>query len=301
MAPRITVAGGANTDIFGVPEGRYLPGDSNPGHVRVSAGGVGRNIAENLSRLGAAVGLVTAFGGGEDTDELAAGCVAAGIDISHSIRVPEVPGSRYLAVLDDAGGLAAAVSDMRALQRLTAFALDPGAFAGADAIVLDTNLDAAALLRATELADGAPVVLDPVSVAKSEHARPVLDRLAALKANLAEATALSGGVDARGAADRLLRAGVERVFITLGPQGVWCASSSEAFHTPALPAGIVNVTGAGDAFTAGVAWGVATGMSLREIAQFGAALSAIALESERTVSKNVSLDAVRERIEEALR
>src|SRR5574340_1053956 len=100
-SPRITVVGGANTDLVGVPEGRFIPGDSNPGHGRVSAGS-GRDPA--------------------------ADCEALGIDISASVRLDDLPGPRYLAVLDDRGGLAAAVSDMRALGSLTAAALSPHSF-----------------------------------------------------------------------------------------------------------------------------------------------------------------------------
>jgi sugar/nucleoside kinase (ribokinase family) len=50
----------------------------------------------------------------------------------------------------------------------------------------------------------------------------------------------------------------------------------------------VNVTGAGDAFSAGVAWGAATGMTLRETAEFSRELSAVTLASERAVSERIA-------------
>ena len=49
---KIAVVGGANMDIGGFPSAALVPGDSNPGQVRMSVGGVGRNIAENAARLG---------------------------------------------------------------------------------------------------------------------------------------------------------------------------------------------------------------------------------------------------------
>jgi len=296
--PRITVVGGANTDIVGIPDGRFAFRDSIPGHVRVSPGGVGRNIAENLARLGAEVRLVTAFGDDPQAELLAAECEAVGIDTSFSIWPAGLPGSRYLAVLDASGDLAAAVNDMRALESLTPAVLDAAAFAGADAIVLDTNLQASTIQRAAELAGGIPLVLDPVSTPKALAARPVLGRLAAIKPNLREAEELSGAAGAQGAAERLVGLGVRHVFITMGSEGVWCASAEEeAFLLPAPPTTVCNVTGAGDAFTAGVAWGVATGMSVRKTAAWAAALSAIALESERTVSEAVTFESVSARSE----
>jgi len=295
--PTITVVGGANTDIVGLPAGRYAARDSNPGHVRVSPGGVGRNIAENLARIGADVRLVTAFGSDLEARMLDRACRALGIDTRFSITTERYPGSRYLAVLDGAGDLAAAVSDMRALEALTPEALDPAVFAGADVVVLDTNLRGSTIARAAELADGAALVLDPVSTAKAPLARPVLGRLAALKANLREAEELSGAAGAAGAASRLLEMGVARVFVTMGPDGAWCADAHGAFGIPAPATDVVNVTGAGDAFAAGVAWGLATGADLHGIARVASTLSALALESECTVSDRLTSAALFARME----
>lgn len=297
MGPRITVIGGANLDIVGIPTGRFVPGDSNPGHVRHSPGGVARNVAENLARLGAEVRLVTAFGEDEVTEWLIAECEAAGIDTSLSVRAEGVPGSRYLAVLDGSGDLAAAVNDMRALGALTPDALDQSAFTDADAVVLDTNVHGSTIARVAKLSGTTPLLLDPVSTAKAKAAQPILGTLSVLKANLMEAEELSGAVGAEGAATRLLEAGVQHVVITMGANGVLCASRDETFRLPAPQADVVNVTGAGDAFTAGVAWGVASGMTFRNIAEWASALSAITLECERTVCETITASAVRARME----
>lgn len=296
-APLITVVGGANTDIVGIPDGRFVPRDSNPGHVRSSAGGVARNIAENLARLGAEVRLVTSFGDDDSARWLRSVCEDVGMDLSYSVTAHGVPGSRYLAVLDAAGDLAAAVNDMRALQALVPEALDPAAFAGADAVVLDTNLCASTIARAVQLAGSAPVVLDPVSTPKARLAEPVLGSLAAIKANLREAEELSGAAGAEGSARRLLERGVGAVFVSMGADGVWCAAGAESFGLPPLPADVRNVTGAGDALTAGISWGIATGMPLAETARWALGLSAITLESERTVSETTSAEALRARLE----
>lgn len=297
VRPRITVVGGANTDVMGIPEAPFAFRDSIPGHVRVSAGGVGRNVAENLARLGARVRLVTAFGDDADGEQLAVACESAGIDTSFSIRAAGIPGSRYLAILDSTGDLAAAVNDMRALAALGPDSLDPEAFLEADAVVLDTNLPRSTIVRAAELAAAAPLVLDPVSAPKAPVALPVLGRLAALKPNLREAEELSGQTGPEASARRLVEMGVARVFITLGSRGAYCASADEAFALSAPSAIVANATGAGDAFTAGVAWGAATGMTLRETAEWAMALSAITLESESTVSERISAEALSARME----
>ena len=61
-APYAVVVGGVNMDIGGVSAGPLVPADSNPGAVRMSLGGVGRNIAHNMALLGVDTRLLTAFG-----------------------------------------------------------------------------------------------------------------------------------------------------------------------------------------------------------------------------------------------
>jgi len=297
MTVRVTVVGGANTDIIGFPEGGYLPRDSNPGHVRMSAGGVGRNVAEDLVRLGVGVRLVTAFGDDEAGAALRQQCEALDIDTGFSVLAADTPASRYLAILDSEGDLAAAVNDMRALDALVPGALDPAAFAQADAVVVDTNVPAQTVERVAVLAHAAPLVLDPVSVPKAPRAVPILGRLRAVKANLREAERLAGVVGIEAAIGRLLDAGVGWVFVTRGPDGVRCASADEELSLRAPRVMVANATGAGDAFTAGIAYSLAAGLALREAAVFASALAAITLESERAVNPGLSLDSVRARME----
>ena len=58
----VTVIGGSNMDIQGFPNNPLVMKDSNPGKVDISMGGVGRNIAENLSRLDVNTKLISAMG-----------------------------------------------------------------------------------------------------------------------------------------------------------------------------------------------------------------------------------------------
>ena len=97
------MVGGANLDVFGFSDARFIPQDSNPGRIEESPGGVARNIAENLARLGIETHLITAFGSDASGLRLAEECRRDGILADASLSVEHVPGSRYLAVLDDDG------------------------------------------------------------------------------------------------------------------------------------------------------------------------------------------------------
>ena len=85
----IAVVGAANVDIGGFPDGRAMAGDSNPGRVRTSMGGVGRNIACNAARLGLQTELVTALGGDSSAGLIRADCARAGVGLSHALCFPE--------------------------------------------------------------------------------------------------------------------------------------------------------------------------------------------------------------------
>lgn len=294
-ARRVVVVGGANTDIVGRPDAPLVSRDSNPGHVRVSAGGVGRNVAENLARLGIWVELVTALGSDANAAFLAEECARDGISLEHSLRV-DVPGSVYLAILDSSGDMTLAISDMRALDELTPDALSgrAPAFAGVDTVVADANLPADALAWLSEHV-AAPLVVDTVSVAKAGRVKPLIPRLAALRCNAAEAGALLGReIEGHGpgalakAASELRARGAGRVFLTAGARGTWFAGPEGDGSVPGPGVEVMNATGAGDAFTAGVVFGMLEDLGTRTAAGCGSALAALTLASPRTVSPAVS-------------
>ena len=118
-SPYVTVVGGMNMDIGGWPGEELVAQDSNPGRVRMSPGGVGRNIAHNMSLMGLDVRLLTAFGDDVYAQKLAAVCGELGIDISQSPVIPGGHTSTYLFINDQQGDMQLAVSDMDIYRNLT--------------------------------------------------------------------------------------------------------------------------------------------------------------------------------------
>ena len=300
---RCAVVGAANIDIGGFPAGRLSIQDSTPGRVRLSAGGVGRNIACNLARLGVETRLVAPLGDDAFAEIVRGDCARAGVDTSLCLSFAGEASSSYLFIADAGGDMQLAVNDMAVCDRLTPEAMAPrlDALNEMDAVVLDANLPAETLAFLAENLR-VPLVADAVSTAKAPRLAAALPRLAALKPNAIEAETLTGepvhGPDsAARAARRLIELGVERAFITLGERGVCCADRSETLFIPGGAVRLVNATGAGDAFTAALTWGVVRGLSLRDCAVAGLAAAAIAVESMETVSPEVSAENVEKRME----
>ena len=250
-SPYVTVVGGMNMDIGGWPSEELVAQDSNPGRVRMSPGGVGRNIAHNMSLMGLDVRLLTAFGDDVYAQKLAAVCGELGIDISQSPVIPGGHTSTYLFINDQQGDMQLAVSDMDIYRNLTPRVLAgrKQLLEGSQVVVIDTNLPAESIAW---LADNchAPIFADPVSTVKAEKLRPVLGKLHTLKPNRLEAELLSGvpitDTDSlHRAAQTLLETGLHRVFISLGADGVYAADQSGSVTLPAPKAEMVSTTPTG--------------------------------------------------------
>ncbi len=298
-SPYVTVVGGMNMDIGGRPYKKLVAKDSNPGAVRMSPGGVGRNIAHNMSLLGLDVRLVTAFGDDVYAQKLAAVCGELGIDISQSPVIPGGHTSTYLFVNDESGDMQLAVSDMDIYDHLTPQVLQSRRqlLDGSQVVVLDTNLPAETVAWVAKNCR-APIFADPVSTAKAEKLRPVLGRLHTLKPNRIEAELLSGvaisdDASLRRAADALLETGLHRVFISLGADGVFAADrSGQVLHLPAPEGNIVSTTGCGDSFMAALAWAYLQGSDLERSARAGLAASTITMASADTINPAMSEEAL---------
>lgn len=299
----VVVVGGVNVDIGGRSDAPLTAQDSNPGHVNMTLGGVGRNIAHNLSLMGTDVRLLTAYGDDLNGERVAASCSSLGIDLSHALRVREGTTSTYLYLTGPDGEMALAVSDMSICDRITPAYLSANLslLQNAQVVVADTNIPAESLAYLAENCT-APLFIDPVSTRKAEKLRPILSKIHTLKPNRLEAELLSGvpirtPEDVKTAADRLLSLGVHRLFISLGGDGVYAAMDGESVRLPNLPGEPVNTTGCGDAFMAALVWAYLSGMDLKSTALAGLAAGSIAMESPETINPRMSAAALHARMD----
>jgi len=289
----VTVVGGANTDICGRPEKALIRHDSAPGRVSVRHGGVGRNIACDLARLGLRTRLVTALGDDGFGASVREGCLSCGVDMSLAHTIRGVRSSVYLYLSDGNGEMDAAVSDMEITDALTPERLRAQLeeINASDAVVLDGNLPEETIAFLCEHVR-VPIFADPVSTAKAPRFIPVLGRLAAIKPNLMEARALTGRESAEDCAAALLKAGVGSVFLSLGAEGILAAAGDERVLLPCERTGIVSATGAGDAATAAVVWAMTQGLDLASAARAALRAGALTVASEEASPPQLSASAL---------
>ena len=293
MSDYVTVIGGVNMDISAALTAPFVPADSVPGQVTLGCGGVARNIAHNLRLMGHQVKFVSAFGGETFGEMCWRECEAIGLDLSLSERCEGMRNGLYLCVNDQTGDMIAAVADTDIIARITpeflAARIDD---INRSAIVIaDTNISTDALQYLIDHCT-APLMVDTVSTAKATRIIKALQqssspRLHALKLNLIEAQTVTRCDTAKAAADHLAALGVQQVYITMGSDGVYCSDGSLHQQFKAIPTRVINTTGAGDAFIAGVAHAQMLETSFPECTLTGMKAAHATLLSLQTVNPNV--------------
>jgi pseudouridine kinase len=295
--PRVIVIGGANVDIKGRSGNSFVGGTSNPGEVTVSPGGVARNIAESLARLGIKVSLITALGNDANGALLRQSCDATGVDLAMAITARASTGS-YLVILDQRGELVSAINDMRAIDALAPdhLAAHAAAFAEADMLIADCNLSEACLEWLCQFSGqrGVRLLIEPVSVPKVKKLlsikRPA--PVFAITPNASQLAALAGEDGAAGVV-KLHSMGFSNVVLHRGSAGAVASDGSRVVEiAPIAVDTIADVTGAGDAAVAGLVCGLLDGRSLAESAQLGQCAAAIKLSSPQSVASGLSRDSL---------
>jgi pseudouridine kinase len=309
-APGFSVAciGGINLDRKVHSLIPLRPGTSNPVTSTETSGGVARNVAEGLVRLGVPAALFSIVGNDSTGQILVRELADLGVDVA-GVRVSDRhPTSRYTAVLGPGGSLAFGLSEMAITEELgPAWCAEIApALAGHSHWLLDANLSAQALeilLRGE--ARQALVAVDPVSTAKASRLLPVLDVIDLVFPDREEASVLSGmATETSGqipaAARRIRSRGVGTVVISLGEEGIYVEEPLGGRFLPPIPTqNMVEVTGAGDALITGFLYGLFKGGSSHPAInplRHALAAASLALESHRTVPEHLSPERLAERM-----
>ena len=296
----VAVIGAVNVDIGGRSFAPLRARDSNPGSVTMSLGGVGRNIAHNLVKLGVPVEMLTVLGSDRWAGIIEECCRERGIGLGMALRAFGERTSSYLYISDPEGDMELAVCDTDIARYVTPEVIcrNLDTLNSAACVVFDGNLTPEAIEYIARNVT-APLFADPVSAAKSEKLRPVLGKIGTIKPNLIEARALTGGDSAIDCAERFRALGVRSAYISDGANGMTVLSEGEIFTVPAYSCRLVNATGGGDAAMAALIKSCLDGRSPLESAKYALAAGSIAVESEETINPAISDELINKRIMEA--
>jgi len=297
----VLVVGGAGVDIVGRITGELRIGESNPAQIRTSFGGVARNVAENLARLGQEVILITAIGEDQTGQDLLDQAISAGIDVSAVLRSPEHPTGTYLAVVKPKGIMQFGFDDMRVISALTPDHIRQREklFKQASVLFVDANLLKDTLRTVISLARKArlPVCADPTAASLALRLKPYLARLKLITPNSTEAAILwgepfegSNRQQAIEAAKYLVGQGVDLALITLAEFGVCYATSETSGYIPAIRTEILDPTGAGDALAATVLFALLNEIPIDDAIRLGMTAASLTLRYKGSVVPDLSIE-----------
>lgn len=302
------VIGAAGVDIVGSLKADLHPGTSNPAFIRSSFGGVARNVAENLARLGQPVVLLSAVGQDQVGDSLLGEVSRSGVDTRAVLRTADYPTGAYLGVLTSHAELKFALDDMRAISQISPEYLraHEDLFHQAALVFLDANLSRETLRTAMSLARKAriPVCADPVSSGLAERLLPYLPRIDLITPNRSEACILSGmelaqthrRQQALAAAKHLVAKGVQIAIVSMAQFGVCYATSQTSGHVPAIRGDVIDPTGVGDALTATVIFALLNHIPLDEAVRLGVSAAALTMGYRGTVVPDLTLEKLFDRL-----
>ncbi|MEQ6391034.1 carbohydrate kinase [Bacillaceae bacterium S4-13-58] len=254
--------GGANIDRKFYAKDDLIPGTSNPVTSSITVGGVARNIAENLGRLGEEVILFSASGNDSGWQEIY-NLSSPFMNLDFVTQFDGLSTGSYTAVLNKNGDLYTAFADMDIYEKITPSLLmkNSTTLQKAKCIVVDLNVpkETVEFLSSFTNKHGIPLVIVPVSSPKMDRLPKALHEVTWLILNKDETETyfnrtLNNQEEIIEAAREWLELGVKNVIITNGAKGVVAGDDSgkiryfKAVETPT----VVDVTGAGDAFCSAV-------------------------------------------------
>ena len=295
------VIGTASIDSVGRLDNELVRETSNPARIRTSFGGSGRNVAENLARLGQPVQLISAVGKDQVGKQILDYTNNSGVDTKYIIESEEHPTGSYLAAVDQHGDLDFALDDMRIMGMITPEYIqdNENLFNDAEILFVDANLSEETLNVIVKLASkhDLPICTDPISTSLAIKLKPYLPDIFLMTPNGKEAGVLcdipieiSESAQALDAAKQLVSQGVDIAIVTLAEFGVTYATSETNGHIPAIRTTIVDPTGGGDALTAAIIFALLNNISTDEAIRLGVSAASITLRERGAVANNLSLE-----------
>ncbi|RHW41466.1 winged helix-turn-helix transcriptional regulator [Neobacillus notoginsengisoli] len=303
----IICIGGANTDRKARTNQKVRLYSSNPVKITEACGGVARNFAENLSRLGFSTSLMTCVGDDIEGNWILKETKGQGVDVSQVWVLPTERTGTFTTLLDLDGESIVSMADMNIYEKLTISMFEEkwSHIAASQAVYLDTNIpkDCISYLIKRCKDDNIPLFIDPVSTAKAQKLPFRLDGVELLLPNREEAEVLAGIQintfnDCQTACEKIRQRGVQKVIITLGDEGVYYCSVEESGHLPSFQTEVVDVTGAGEAFASCAIYGIMNGKSLFNACQLGLAGAALTLQTEKSISPFLKPEKIQELADE---
>ena len=291
----IVVIGATFIDVKGYPLSLYIPGGRNSGRVDQLHGGVCRNIVEDIANVELRPTFLSVIDPGGMGDDVIRKLENHKVNTDYIIRREDGMGT-WLAIFDNSGDVVASISKRPDLSELTRLLQEKGdeIIASCDAVALEFDIETDTLKRVLQLADQyrKPVYAAVSNMSIAIERRDLIQRISCFVCNLQEAGIYFmenyEGKSPEEIVEILQKncpsAGLSRMVVTMGSRGAaYYSAGEEAGIVPSVPVHVIDTTGAGDAFFAGVTIGLTYGKTLKEACGIGARLASSVITTKENV------------------
>lgn len=303
----IVCIGAANVDRKFYVKDDLKHGTSNPIRSSDSVGGVARNVAENLGRLNQNVTLITAAGVDSEWDMIKS-LTSPFINLDFVHQVGNLSTGSYTALINDAGDMEYGFADMDVYDELTPDVLIKNSYIlkRAKCIVVDLNIpkESIEFLQSYSEKHDIKLAVIPVSGPKMKNLPRRLEGVDWMIVNRDESESffnieVSTEEDLKRAASLWNSAGVRNVIITNGSNSiVYSGGQKTRVYPVEQSTNVIDVTGAGDSFSAAIIYGWLKGKPVDEIAELGMINSTKTIETNYTVRHDLSEQELLNNLEE---
>ena len=277
---KIIVIGSINVDYIGTTKYELMLGESHPGSVSIQAGGVARNIVENLARVKADVTFVTAVGNDFYGQKYKSDLEELGVKIIMPKKTEQYNSSIYLAINDKEGQMVYSVvnTDIVSLTNKEYISTIIDTINTFDYVLIDTNLDSDTIDYLFEKVNK-PIICDAVSTIKADKLRNHLDKIYILKVNENEYSHLESDLNENIPTNLIITNGSKPV--------IYITKPFTKQYQPKQKEDIKSTTGAGDSFVAGVISGILDGLQIEDGIKRGLDFSYQTLDVTGAVNPNI--------------
>jgi len=294
---KIVTVGTVYVDIKGYPDGEYFPTGRNAGDIKYFHGGVARNIAEDVAKLGEDSMLVSLV----DRSGVAADLIKHLKDVNvrtDYVKATEKGMGTWMAVFDNNGELCGSISKRPELLPIcdTLRADEEQIFQGAAGILLEIDIDEEIVDLTMKMAEkyNIPVYAAISNMTIAKERLPYIKKTTCFFCNRQEAGIFFDKNTAELSPQEMLgllklefkELEMQAMVITLDSDGaVYADGKGESGLCPALPITVIDTTGAGDAFFAGASVGLLRRLSFADACRLGAKAAASVLSTRENVLK----------------
>lgn len=292
---KVLVIGAQNIDIFASTDTEYSLHDSNLAKIHIAFGGVGRNIVENIQRLGNSVHFITVFGDDYFSKTARRSLEEMGVDVTESLEISNASNSVYLGVMDKDSDLFIGLNDMGITNNLNKefFKTKQSYINSFETIVIDNNLNEETLDYLLTTYSNKNIVMDAVSAHKVGKLKKHLSSISVLKLNQIELNEITIENEVTKQIEELHLKGANCLLITNQDKDAVLSRKDSTEVIPTLKTNnIVNATGAGDGFLSGFVHGMLKGVSDIEKLKFAVKVAYITLSSNNSTSELLNIEEV---------